>query len=242
MTGSQVSREEILNEIKRQADANDGVPLGRARFQSVTGIAEKDWLGRYWARWGDAITEAGFTPNQLATAHATDDMLLALAALVRDLGHFPTDPELRMKRREDASFPSHGAFHRLGNKSRLATQLVDFCREHEGYDDVVAICMPLASTHDVTTEINVAATGYVYLMKSGKHHKIGRTTDIGRRSYDIRLQLPDRADLVHYFSTDDPVGIERYWHDRFADRRANGEWFLLSKADVAAFKSRKRFM
>ncbi len=81
-----------------------------------------------------------------------------------------------------------------------------------------------------------------YLVKFGKHHKIGRTMHVGLRSYDIQLQLPERSQLIHSIATDDPVGIERYWHERFADRRANGEWFLLRKEDVAAFRARRRFM
>jgi len=65
--------------------------------------------------------------------------------------------------------------------------------------------------------------GYVYLIKSGRHHKVGRTNHVGRRSYEIALQLPEKSELVHRLETADAVGIERYWHARFADLRANGE-------------------
>ncbi len=76
-------------------------------------------------------------------------------------------------------------------------------------------------------------------MKSGKRHKIGRANSAGRREYELSIQSPEPVKLVHSISTDDPVGIEAYWHNRFKDKRRHGEWFELNAADVAAFKRRK---
>ena len=45
----EMSKQHILDEIRRTAEENGGVPLGLDRFVVATGIKEFDWRGRYWA-------------------------------------------------------------------------------------------------------------------------------------------------------------------------------------------------
>ena len=108
-----VDRAVIIEAIRRTAAANGGKPLGRERFAQETGIRQSDWLGRYWARWGDAVAEAGYTPNALQRQKLDDSELLAvIVAEVRRTGRIPTNAELRIRAREEVGFPSHNVFQR----------------------------------------------------------------------------------------------------------------------------------
>jgi hypothetical protein len=235
-----VTKEQILSELQRTADANGGVPLGKGRFEAETGIREQDWRGRYWARWNDALAEAGFPPNQLQGRLDHDLVLSKLVAEIRRLGRMPTVAELSLRRREDDTFPSPRVFERFGPKATWAQQVLDYCAERDDCADVAEIVAPLVPVEREPEEAGeTAVEGFVYLLKSGRFYKIGRTLDVGRRKYDLAIQLPEAVTEEHVIRTDDPTGIERYWHLRFADRRKNGEWFELTRADVSAFKRRK---
>lgn len=48
----------------------------------------------------------------------------------------------------------------------------------------------------------------VYLIRSGKFYKIGHTNSVGRREYELALQLPQEVQVLHKIETDDPEGIE----------------------------------
>jgi hypothetical protein len=69
---------------------------------------------------------------------------------------------------------------------------------------------------------------------------MGRTKNPLRREGEFGIQLPEKLTLIHHIKTDDPAGIESYWHMRFATKRNEGEWFALSPDDVRAFKRWKR--
>lgn len=236
-----VDKEHILEEIRRTAEANGGIPLGRARFEAATGIRESDWSGRYWARWSEAVAEAGYSPNEMQGRYDQDVLLASLADEIRRRGRMPTTAELSLRRREDGNFPSPKVFERFGPKATWASQVAAYCRDRAEYADVLAVVTPLIveAPPEEAEPAEGARVGFVYLLKSGRHYKIGHTLDVGRRRYDLAIQLPDPVTEEHVIRTDDPTGIERYWHARFADRRKNGEWFELTRADVTAFKRRK---
>jgi hypothetical protein len=237
-----MTKERILDEIRRIAAANDGVPPGAQRFKTETGIPESAWSGKYWARWGDALREAGFLPNTWKAPHSDDVFIQSYIRLIRELGHFPAVRELSLKRRQDSSFPSAGSFPRFGSKVIAAKRIIEFCRGNGGYEDLIEICQPIAAespSRADKTSTPRAVEGSVYLIKSGRYYKIGRSNSAGRREYELAIQLPEKATKLHEIRTDDPAGIEAYWHNRFAAKRRGGEWFDLDAADVNVFKRRK---
>lgn len=229
---AQSSREHILSEIRRLAKENGGTPLGRERFEAVTGILESSWSGRYWARWNDAVSEAGYEPNSWQSKTHDDDTLIRLLAdMTRELGRFPTTPELQLARRASTSqIPSDKVFsNRLGTKADQIEKVRAFARSQASYADVATILAFTARAPrrkpDTAAQV---VTGAVYLIRMGEFHKIGKSNDPGRRDYELTLQLPEKHDVVHVIGTDDPSGIEAYWHRRFSSQRANGEWFRLA--------------
>lgn len=121
----------------------------------------------------------------------------------------------------------------------------NYCNSHLGFDDVPALCGPIASNGDKESDTEekpaTEVVGFVYLMKHGKHYKIGKTNATGRREYELAIQLPEKLRTVHVIKTDDQDGVEQYWHKRFSAKRGNGEWFSLDAADVKAFR-RRTFM
>lgn len=243
-----MNRTRIVSEIARTASANGGVPLGEARFESETGIRRTDWYGKYWAKWGDAIREAGFIPNELNAALSEDLLLRKYSEYASELGRLPTAGELRLKRRSDPEFPSWNTFARFGGKAQMAKRVLDFCRSMQELETVVELCESYldstSKSENGEPSDDKVTIGYVYLLKHGsrREFKIGRTNNRLRREGEIALELPEKIEPIHVIETDDPAGVEAYWHRRFADKRMKNEWFALTADDVRAFKRWRRIL
>ncbi len=237
-----VSKQHILAEILRTAENNNGKPLGRRRFASATGIRQHDWSGVYWANWSEAVREAGLPPNRESTPVSPERICEELIDLTRELGRFPSRAQRQLKRRRDPSFVGGAALARIGGTRELLELVLDYCRKQPGYEDIVRICEPLEQALDRPQRRSAGkAFSYVYLFRSGRYYKLGHSALPGRRHGELSIQLPQALVVIHTIKTDDPAGVEAYWHKRLHDKRVNGEWFVLTREDVQMFK-RRTFM
>ena len=238
-----MTKEHILREIRRTAEANGGMPLGRLRFYKETGLKEADWKGKFWVRWNDVVREAGFEPNQLQQAIEEKSLIENFIPILRRCGRFPIVAEMRMQKRTDPTVPNEKTLRdRFGSRTQFAAKILAYCKGQDGLEDIASICTAVMSAPEPEIEEDGASEGepgFVYLIRSGRFYKVGRSNSAGRREYELAIQLPEKATTVHTIRTDDPVGIEEYWHKRFAAKRKNGEWFALESSDVAAFRRRK---
>jgi hypothetical protein len=234
-----MTKERVITEIKRLAAANGGKAPGRQRFENATGIRIADWYPHLWLRWGDALAEAGLGANKLATKTEAAVILDKYAELIRELGRVPLHAELRVKAKSDRTFPSHSVFGRFGGKSALIAAVKQHCENRAQYADILPLlpaATPAAAESALAAKPRKLVVGYVYLMKSGRHYKIGRSNSVGRRESELGIKIPVPPTTIHSIETDDPIGVEAYWHRRFAEKRGEGEWFNLTSEDIAAFK------
>ena len=229
----------ILSEIKRTANENGGKPLGMERFAKETGIKQYNWE-LYWDVWSSALKEAGFEPNQFFRNHTHEALCEKLIELIREVGQFPLQRQIVRKARTESSFPGESSFRKLGTREQKAAKVLAYCQNRPGFEDVIKICLEMPvedkpEAKDVPPKPGQA--GYVYLWKSHRRYKIGKSFDLDRREGELAAQSPYGWERIHEIKTDDPSGVEAYWHRRFKDKATDrNEWFELSGEDVKAFK------
>jgi hypothetical protein len=236
-----VTKEDILAAIQRAAAARGG-RIGLAAFLAESGIPEKQILGKHWATWNEALSEAGVKTSSFAKPRTPEETVLeALAQFVVRLGKWPTENQLSLERRRNREFPSLSVLRRMLRAGNVKEKLLAHCAGREDLASVRDLVGQLPQLDAGNDSVNRAPVqGFVYMMRSGRRYKIGYTNSPNRRFREVRIELPDPTHIVHTIETDDPAGIEGYWHRRFASKRVRDtEFFELDSSDVAAFKRRK---
>ncbi len=259
-----MDKSHIFAGIRRIAEENDGTPPGSRQFYSVTNIRESDWQNKSWNswnNWGDVLEEAGF-PRLVANSKFDPPRILKqLALLTRKLERFPVTLDMRREKRHNADFPNDKVISgTFGGREKVLPALIQFCTNQEEFTDLLPILTNTTLTvgfrkaptidQDVSGEVTNADNGfgYVYLLKTGKHYKLGFTRAPYHRFSTLIKQSATGGDPIHHFETDDPRGIEAYWQERFKEKKVealnktSGESYNLSAQDIAAFKRRKKFM
>ena len=212
-------------------------------FLAETGIKDK-WLRTqpWFEGWNNLLLELGLATKVFGVPRAQPETVArAVAALIAREGKWPTEDELARERRRDAQFPSLKVIRPLRKSGALAALIVQAAASDATLAPAAAVAsakVPVESTPEFSPA-NERVRGYVYLLRSGRRYKIGKSNDPSRRWREVRLELPDETHQVHTIPTDDPSGIETYWHRRFAAKRVrNTEFFELDATDVQAFKRR----
>ncbi len=233
------SKEKIIGTYHRLVKEHGGTPIGERVFMRETGFSHHYWKGGYWRSWSAFQADAGYAPNS-PTEKISDEILLQrFAELALEMKEIPSEADLMLKRQEDPSFPSKAPYRRWGGREPLRAKVTEYCEGKEHFAPVLLLLTQRVSKSLEHRLDSSLIKGFVYLLRSGKNYKLGRTNAVGRRLRELAIQLPQKPDTVHVIETDDPEGIEQYWHRRFAEKRQGGEWFALSPEDVRAFKKRR---
>lgn len=244
------SKEEILKKIKEWSKENDGKTPGEKVFYEYAdfNVYQLHKLG--WANYGELVDEAELIPNTFDnTQYSYEQICDLFISAMREKNQWPSRGYLDVKHLNDSSYPSSATFYKkLGLTGDLAQSILDYIGDKDDYDDVKNICLPVIEKYAVSDKSDEAGKTveevYMYKYKNQSQPiKVGRSKDVERRGEEIVIGAHDKAVLIHSIKTDDPSGVENYWHRRFRKsgrEEYNNEWFRLKPEDVKAFKRWKK--
>jgi hypothetical protein len=246
MSDTEVTKNEIIAQIRKLAKEANGTPPGQRKFASETGIKEHVWRGKIWVKWTDALAEAGHDALEWQTGYEDNYLLSKIAGLAAKIGRFPSQTEIQFESAQNADFPGHKSFTRRWSMSQLAEALAKHAVETgnsvvAGWAETYLTKKPVTAQSDITVEKGVAK-GHVYMQQVDKKFRIGKTNSLVGRYRQVQLETPHQVEYVHTILTDDPEGVEKYWHKRFKPLKLQigGDWYALKASDIAAFKRWKK--
>jgi Meiotically Up-regulated Gene 113 (MUG113) protein len=249
-------RAQIVEQIRDIAAETGGAPPELRQFEKMSGIRRHRFIGSIWARWPDALQEAGLRPKGAKGRLRNADMLTAFAQLARSLGRVPTVDDVKVHRAEGGNLPCYKSYaEHFGGSRGLLRALKCWAAASPDCADIAAMIRHARSGRRhrrrrnfrvrrtgalcarlLLPETRPQARGAVYLLRCGRLYKIGCSRTPDRRVPELQRGWPLTLKLMCMIETDDPFGLEAYWHRRFLEKRTRGEWFRLSAEDVAAFR------
>jgi hypothetical protein len=238
-----MTKDAIIKRIRELA-AERGGHVSFDVFVDESGI-KANWLrGQEWfTGWNSLLSEIGLETRNFSVPRTPLSRIAeAVAVLIERDERWPTQDDLRRERARDRSFPSLRVIKPHRKSGALAKLIVALGETPGQFAKASMIARKHLSAEMETVDAgpNERVKGYVYMLRSGRRYKIGKSTDPSRRYREVRLELPDETHQVHTIPTDDPTGIEVYWHQRFSAKQIrNTEFFALDANDVQAFKRRK---
>lgn len=250
---SRLSRTQIIEAIRKIA-ARDGKPPGQKRFATLTKTGVTAWNGVFWARWSDALREAGFEPNTVIIRYSDEELLESYAQLALKLGRIPVAAEMDIERANGGDIPDWCTLtRRFGLRQGVMRRLKTYCESRAHLAPVAALCATYVRRNLLApdgfrapkrepgkSESPENGPGFVYLVKCAEKYKIGRTDCIKRRCRELAQSIPFPVELIHSARVHDCRAMERFWHRRFKSKNVGGEWFELDDADVAVFKAESK--
>lgn len=83
-------------------------------------------------------------------------------------------------------------------------------------------------------------SGWVYILNGGSYYKIGKAINITDRIKSFSPLLPFKVEILHTIQSNDYTWAEKSLHEKFAEKRSNGEWFELDALDISWLLSVKK--
>jgi len=243
------TKEEVIKRLQKWSAENNGRTPGEQNFYENIQIGIYDLHKLGWANWRELVVAAGLIPNKFdKTKYSSDQLCDLFIGAIREKNKWPTRGELEVKHHQDFNFPDAGTFYKklgLVLNGDLPSTILKYIKGKKGYDDVIKVCnSSIEKNIDSEESSAIGKIGYVYLLKSrlgsATAYKIGKTNDPERRMIELN-QPSNEQYLIWKIETDDPSGVEKYWHDRFVSKRlyphkAKTEWFKLNSSDIKSFK------
>src|SRR3989442_14668099 len=180
-----LSKESIVTAYNDIVAERGGKIIGEAVFTRETGISTYYWHGAYWRSWSAFQADAGPPPNQPTQRISDETLLQCFAQLALERSDIPIEADLVLKRQEDPSFPDKSCFRRWGNRNALLAKVADYCTGKGEFARVLQFLKQGASNSLDRRLDSLEIKGFVYLLRSGKYYKIGRSNAVGRRLREL---------------------------------------------------------